>query len=98
MPRSTDSETTITACGGKEAVAHVLVDCPILKELRRELRETTGNEFISVSVLLGGCEEGVRGKFDIALRAKAVEAVLAFAKMSQRFRSRAPRGQPNKER
>jgi hypothetical protein len=91
MPRSTDSETTITACGSQEAATHVLADCPILKELRRELRETTGDEFISVTVLLGGCEEGVRGKFDIASRAKAVEAVLAFAETSEVSKSRATR-------
>ena len=78
------------ACGAQETVTHVLVDCPNLRELRRELRRKVGDAFNSVSSLLGGSKEGERGKPDIVSRAKTVTAVLDFAEASQRFRSRAP--------
>lgn len=82
-------------CGAQETVTHILVDCPRLKELRRDLRGKVGDAFDSVSSLLGGSREGERGKPDSVSRARAVEAVLDFAEASQRFRSRARRGQPN---
>lgn len=82
-------------CGAQETVVHVLVDCPGLRELRRELRRQVGDAFNSVSSLLGGSNEGEKGKPDTVSRAKTVNAVLDFAEASQRFRSRAPRGQPN---
>ena len=78
------------ACGDRETLAHVLWDCPNLRDLRRELRGRAGDTFSSVSCLLGGSQEGGRGKPDNASRAKTVEAVLDFAEASQRFRSRAP--------
>jgi hypothetical protein len=83
------------ACGAQETVTHVLVDCPNLRELRRELRREVGDAFNSVSSLLGGSKQGEKGKPDTVSRAKTVQAVLDFAEASQRFRSRAPRGQPN---
>lgn len=83
--------TTITArAARKKTVTHVLVDCPKLRELRRELRMKVGDAFSNVSSLLGGSKEGERGKPDTVSRAKTVNAVLDFAEASQRFQSRAP--------
>jgi hypothetical protein len=79
-------------CGAQETVTHVLVDCPTLKVLRRELRQKVGDAFNSVSSLLGGSKQGEKGKPDTVPRAETVQAVLDFAEASQRFRSRAPRG------
>lgn len=59
----------------------------------RELREKVGNAFNNISTLLGA--GGPRGP-DTAPRAKTVEAILGFAEASERFRSRAPRGQQSK--
>lgn len=67
----------------------------MLKDLRRELRRDVGDAFRSVPSLLGGSNQGEKGNPDIVSRAKTVQAVLDFAEASQRFRSRAPRGQPN---
>lgn len=36
-------------CGAQETVTHVLIDCPTLKDLRRELRQKVGCAFSSVS-------------------------------------------------
>ncbi|OGE46524.1 hypothetical protein PENARI_c208G11671 [Penicillium arizonense] len=77
-------------CGAQETVTHVLVDCPNLREIRRELRREAGDAFNDVSSLLGGSTEGRRGKPDIVSRARTVKAVLDFAEASQRFKSRAP--------
>jgi ribonuclease HI len=82
-------------CGAQETVTHVLVDCPRLVGLRRKLRREVGDAFNNVSSLLGGSKQGEKGKPDTVSRAKTVQAVLDFAEASQRFRSRAPRGQPN---
>lgn len=73
----------------------MLVDCPDLRDIRRELRREVGDAFRSVSSLLGGSTEGRKGKTDTVSRAQTVKAVLNFAEASQRFRSRAPGGQPN---
>ena len=80
----------LCVCGERESVTHVLLDCPDLRGLRRELRAKVGDAFSSVSTLLGGSEEGRRGKPNHAARVKTVDAVLDFAEASQRFRSRAP--------
>ncbi|KAI2736044.1 hypothetical protein DTO013E5_9199 [Penicillium roqueforti] len=83
-------------CGGaQETVSHVLLECPKLRELRIELRRSVGDALNSVSSLLGGSTEGERGNLDTVSRAKTIQAVLDFAEASQRFRSRAPQGQPN---
>ena len=74
-------------CGARESVIHVLLDCPALRHLRRELREKVGDAFNNLSTLLG--VGGPRGG-DTAPRAKTVEAILDFAEASQRFQSRAP--------
>lgn len=84
-------------CGAQETVTHVLVDCQNLREVRKELRSRVGDAFRSVSSLLGGSTEDNKGKPDTVSRARTVNAVLDFAEASQRFRSRAPRGQPNIE-
>jgi hypothetical protein len=73
----------------------VLVDCPRLMEQRREFRREVGDAFNSVSSLLGGSNEGEKGKPDTVSRARTVNAVLDFAEASQQFRSRAARGQRN---
>jgi hypothetical protein len=65
-------------CGGKETVVHVLVDCPKLRDLRQKLRDKIGNNFNSISSMLGGKSKEV------------VDAVLDFAEASGRFRSRVP--------
>ena len=49
-----------------------------------------GDAFRSVSLLLGGLEEGKEGKPSAASRASTIKAVLDFAEASQRFQSRAP--------
>jgi hypothetical protein len=77
-------------CGAQETVTHVLVDCPELSDLRRQLRSKVGDAFNSVSIGWDGSKEGERGNPDIVSRARTVEAVLDFAEASQRFRSRAP--------
>jgi hypothetical protein len=82
-------------CGAQETVTHVLVDCPELRDIRRKLRGNIGDAFSYVSSLLEGSTEGKRGKLDIVSRVRTVKAVLDFAEASQRFRSHAPRGQPN---
>jgi hypothetical protein len=76
-------------CGAQETVVHVLVDCPKLRTLRQELRRKVGDAFNSVSILLGGSEDGKHGNQNTATRATTVEAVLDFAEASQRFQSRA---------
>jgi hypothetical protein len=76
-------------------VVHVLVNCPRLQGPRIKLRREVGDAFNSVSSLLGGSTQGKKGNPGIISRAKTINAVLDFAEASQRFRSRAPRGQPN---
>lgn len=76
-------------CGNRETDS-CSMDSPNLRDLRRELRGRVGDTFGSVSCLLGGSQERGRGKPDNASRAKTVEAMLDFAEVSQRFRSRAP--------
>jgi ribonuclease HI len=85
------------ACGAQETVTHILVDCPNLRDIRKKLRSEVGDAFSSVSSLLGGSTKGKKGKLDTVSRARTVAAVLDSAEASQRFRSRAPRGQPNTE-
>ncbi|KAK9846786.1 hypothetical protein MYU51_000751 [Penicillium brevicompactum] len=89
------SDDNQCVCGAQETVTHALVDCPRLVDLRRKLRTEVGDAFNSVSSLLGGSKQGEKGKPDTVSRARTVQAVLDFAEASHRFRSRAPRGQPN---
>ncbi|KAJ5976480.1 reverse transcriptase [Penicillium waksmanii] len=76
-------------CGAQETARHVLMEYPRLREPRAELRRQVEDALNSVSSLLGGSNEGEKGKLDTFSRAKTVRAVLAFAEASQRFRSRA---------
>jgi hypothetical protein len=64
----------------------------VVATIFRELRSEVGDAFRSVSSLLGGSTEGMKGKPDIVSRARTVKAVLDFAEASQRFQSRASRG------
>lgn len=68
-----------TANGAQETVTYELVNCPNLRDIRRELRSEAGDAFSSVSSLLGGSIEGRRGKPDTVSRARTVKAVLDFA-------------------
>jgi hypothetical protein len=63
---------------GQKTVVHVLVDCPRLQALRRELRRGFKDAFNSASALLGG-----RGTRDQA----TLSAVLDFAEASGRFQA-----------
>ena len=83
-------DDNLCECGAQETVSHVLLDCRNLRELRSELRRRVGDALNSVSSLLGGSNEGKKGKPDTVSRAKTVQAVLDFAEASQRFRIRAP--------
>jgi hypothetical protein len=65
-------------CGGVETVAHVLVDCPKLRDLRQQLRGKIGDRFNNMSTLLGGKDR------------ETLNAVLDFAEASRRFYSRVP--------
>jgi hypothetical protein len=47
--------------------SHVLLECPKLRDLRIELRRNVGDALNSVSSLLGGSNEGERGKPDTVL-------------------------------
>ncbi|KAG2000717.1 hypothetical protein GB937_010907, partial [Aspergillus fischeri] len=47
----------LCVCGAQETVTHVIVDCPDLRDIRRELRREVGDAFSSVSSLLGGSTE-----------------------------------------
>ena len=80
----------LCVCGERESVTRVLLDCSDLRDLRRELRVKAGDAFSSVSALLGGSEEGRKGKPDNASRVKMMDAVLDLVEASQLFRSRAP--------
>jgi hypothetical protein len=71
------------------------MDCPELRDIRRKLRSGVGNDFQSISSLLGGSTEGKKGKPDTVSRARTVNPELDFAEASQRFKSRAPQWKAN---
>jgi hypothetical protein len=84
-------EEDYCVCGVQgTVVTHVLVDCPILKELRRGLRRKVGDAFNSVSSLLGDSNEGERGKPDSVLPADGNHARLRRG-VTAVLRSRATR-------
>jgi ribonuclease HI len=75
------------SCGAVETVVHVLVDCPLLRELRWKLRRKVGNAFGSIATLLGG--RNGQGQVNNGSNDRdVVKAVLEFADASQRFKSR----------
>jgi ribonuclease HI len=53
------------ACGARETVVHVVIDCPRLQGLRKKLRREVGDAFNSISSLLGGSNQGKKGNPDI---------------------------------
>lgn len=91
------SEDNRCECGAVETVAHVLMDCPLLRELRKDLRQKAGSNFRSVSLMLGGTPDGRQQgqeRCQIMNRQWPVnkpllEAVIHFAVQSGRFSSRA---------
>jgi len=79
-------------CGARETVVHVLVHCPLLRDLRKEMRSRIGDSFNSVARMLGGSgtnRQGNAGRWPI--NKEVIEAVIDFATASQRFCSRAAR-------
>jgi ribonuclease HI len=80
-------------CGAKETVVHVMVDCPKLRDARRQMRSKVGDAFNSVAVMLGGRPGGDSAKAkNWSIDRDMLNAVLDFAEASQRFQSRAPEG------
>lgn len=75
-------------CGARETVAHVLVDCPKLREPRQQLRSRIGDAFNSIAEMLGGKRQGQAKGWKS--NDSVLEAVLDFAEASKRFTSRAP--------
>jgi len=70
-------------CGAVETVVHVFLDCPKLREPRRQLREAIGDRFSNLTTMLDGRTQ--RGS---NITAKELNAVLDFAEQSGRFRNR----------
>jgi hypothetical protein len=79
-------------CGAIETVAHVLIDCPKLKDLRQNLRRKIGTAFNNMSSMLGGGSQGKKGRQDDMQDSSVLGAILDFAEASKRFQSRAPQG------
>jgi ribonuclease HI len=79
-------------CGAIETVAHVLIDCPKLKDLRQKLRRKIGTAFNNMSLMLGGGSQGKKGRQDDMQDSSVLGAILDFAEASKRFQSRAPQG------
>jgi hypothetical protein len=75
-------------CGAVETVVHILVDCPVLRELRWELRKKVGDAFRSIATLLGGRCNGQGQVGNGGIDRNVIRAVLEFADASQRFKSR----------
>ena len=79
-------------CGAIETVVHVIVDCPKLSKLRRELRAKVGDSFNSVARMLGGWQKNAQGRMtQWPINRAALNAVIEFAEKSERFCSRTPR-------
>lgn len=78
------------ACGAAETVVHVLVDCPLLRQLRWELRQKVGDAFRSIATLLGGRGNGQGQVCKGSSDRNVIKAVLEFADASKRFKSRTP--------
>jgi hypothetical protein len=69
--------------GAVETLVHVFIDCPKLREPRRQLREAIGDHFNNLTTMLGG-----RTQKGSKITAKQLNAVLDFAEQSGRFRNR----------
>ena len=70
-------------CGAIETLVHVFIDCPKLREPRRQLRESIGDRFNNLTTMLGS-----RTQKGCKITAKELDAVLDFAEQSGRFRNR----------
>jgi hypothetical protein len=82
-------------CGAKETVVHVLVDCPRLSTIRRELRMRVGDSFNSIAQMLGGWQKNGQGrKTQGPINRAVLNAVIEFADKSGRFCSRVPQRPP----
>src|SRR6266498_4751751 len=49
-------------CGAAETIVHVFIDCPELREPRRQLREKIKDRFNSLTAILGGRDPEINGK------------------------------------
>jgi ribonuclease HI len=85
-------------CGARETVVHVLVDCPLLQEPRRELRSKIGDAFNNISIMLGGKPHNNQRRKGSLINTEVVNAVLDFAQASQRFQSRQVDGSQTRDR
>jgi hypothetical protein len=61
-------DNDLYACGERESVTYVLLDCPELRVLQLELRGKVGEAFYSMSTLLGGPGEEGKGKINSTSR------------------------------
>ncbi|KAF4625032.1 hypothetical protein G7Y89_g13137 [Cudoniella acicularis] len=77
------SDSDRCECGAVETVVHVFIDCPKLREPRRQLREAIGDRFNNLAAMLGD-----RTQRRSKITAKELNAVLDFAEKSGRFRKR----------
>lgn len=84
------------ACGARETVVHVLVDCPHLRELRQELRSKIGDAFNDITAMLGGKPRDIQKGKPWVVNAEVLNAVLDFAQKSQRFQARQVEGAQNR--
>lgn len=87
----TDSEKC--ECGEVESISHVLLDCPLLQDNRQRMYEESGLTKNSLSTLLGGkplsCTQPAQRKEPKwKISASQLQAVLKFARDSQRFINR----------
>jgi hypothetical protein len=78
-------------CGARETVTHVLVDCPLLSEPRKELRQKIGDSFNSVATMLGGNITRQGRPTNQSVDRTVLTAVIEFAEKCKRFCSRVPR-------
>jgi hypothetical protein len=64
------------------------VDCPLLQELRQELRSKIGDAFNNISIMLGGKPHDNQSRKGWSINTEVLNTVLDFAQASQRFQSR----------
>ena len=73
-------------CGAKETFLDILVNCPLLREQRKQLRKKIGDSFSSMTRMLGGWERNGQGKItQWPIDRTVLNAVIEFAEVSQRF-------------
>lgn len=85
-------------CGAIETVVPVVVDCPRLRDARRQQRIKVGDAFNSMVTLLGGRPRNEQGRArNGGINREALNAVLEFAETTKRFKSRAPAARPREQ-